>query len=91
MDHCLFVRTYFILIIGPQDLLVKSSEVTRSIVQKAVVVLARQPIFGPIRQKLAVITAAWFNEKDFTKLDILYVSLMKCFLGHTKPITVTDK
>jgi hypothetical protein len=56
-----------------QDLLVKSPDVTRSIVQKAVVVLARQPIFGPIRQKLAVITAAWFNEKDFTKLDILHV------------------
>lgn len=52
----------------------KSADVTRSIVQKAVVVLARQPIFGPIRQKLAVITAAWFNQKDFSKIDILYVS-----------------
>ncbi|CAO3692602.1 unnamed protein product [Umbelopsis ramanniana] len=58
--------------IASNDLLVKSPDVTRSIVQKAVVVLARQPIFGPIRQKLAVITAAWFNEKDFTKLDILH-------------------
>jgi hypothetical protein len=54
---------------------VKSEDVTRSIVQKAVVVLARQPIFGPIRQKLAVITAAWFNQKDFSKIDILYVSI----------------
>ncbi|KAH8554004.1 AVL9/DENND6 domain-containing protein [Umbelopsis sp. PMI_123] len=58
--------------IATKDLLVKSADVTRSIVQKAVVVLARQPIFGPIRQKLAIITGAWFNEKDFTKLDILY-------------------
>jgi hypothetical protein len=61
-----------------QDLLVKSADVTRSIVQKAVVVLARQPIFGPIRQKLAIITGAWFNEKDFTKLDILYVRMLIC-------------
>lgn len=69
---------------------------TRSIVQKAVVVLARQvclnmkgfdddgianisiytfkPIFGPLRQKLAVITSAWFNQRDFTQLGILHVS-----------------
>ncbi|KAG2174103.1 hypothetical protein INT43_004123 [Umbelopsis isabellina] len=58
--------------IASKDLTVKSADVTRSIVQKAVVVLARQPIFGPIRQKLAVITAAWFNQKDFSKIDILY-------------------
>lgn len=74
-------------------MLVKTPDITRSIVQKAVVVLARQvrskdilpqvrvfqhaflqPIFGPLRQKLAVITAAWFNQRDFTKLDILHVS-----------------
>ncbi|KAL0140934.1 transport protein Avl9-domain-containing protein [Mucor lusitanicus] len=58
--------------IASKDLLVKTPDITRSIVQKAVVVLARQPIFGPLRQKLAVITAAWFNQRDFTKLDILH-------------------
>ncbi|KAI8141594.1 transport protein Avl9-domain-containing protein [Fennellomyces sp. T-0311] len=58
--------------IAAKDLLVKTPDVTRSIVQKAVVILARQPIFGPLRQKLAVITSAWFNQKDFTQLDILY-------------------
>ncbi|KAI8092354.1 AVL9/DENND6 domain-containing protein [Gilbertella persicaria] len=58
--------------IAAKDLEVKTPDITRSIVQKAVVVLARQPIFGPLRQKLAVITAAWFNQKDFTKLEILY-------------------
>ncbi|KAG2212399.1 hypothetical protein INT47_001760, partial [Mucor saturninus] len=58
--------------IASKDLLVKTPDITRSIVQKAVVVLARQPIFGPLRQKLAVITASWFNQRDFTKLDILY-------------------
>ncbi|KAI9257847.1 AVL9/DENND6 domain-containing protein [Helicostylum pulchrum] len=60
--------------IPTKDLLVKTPDITRSIVQKAVVVLAKQPIFGPLRQKLAVITAAWFNQRDFTKLEILYVS-----------------
>ncbi|KAI9278184.1 transport protein Avl9-domain-containing protein [Phascolomyces articulosus] len=58
--------------IAAKDLLVTTPDVTRSIVQKAVVVLARQPIFGPLRQKLAVITSAWFNQKDFTQLGILY-------------------
>ncbi|ORZ09801.1 AVL9/DENND6 domain-containing protein [Absidia repens] len=58
--------------IPSKDLLVTTPDITRSIVQKAVVVLARQPIFGPLRQKLAMITAAWFNQKDFTQLDILY-------------------
>ncbi|KAI8329319.1 transport protein Avl9-domain-containing protein [Chlamydoabsidia padenii] len=58
--------------IPTKDLLVTTPDITRSIVQKAVVVLARQPIFGPLRQKLAMITAAWFNQKDFTQLGILY-------------------
>ncbi|KAI8069574.1 transport protein Avl9-domain-containing protein [Gongronella butleri] len=58
--------------IAAKDLHVKTPDITRSIVQKAIVVLARQPIFGPLQQKLAVITAAWFNQKDFTKLDMLY-------------------
>ncbi|CAO3609522.1 unnamed protein product [Cunninghamella blakesleeana] len=58
--------------IATKDLLVITPDITRSIVQKAVVVLARQPIFGPLRQKLAVITGAWFNQKDFTQLGILY-------------------
>ncbi|KAI8334480.1 AVL9/DENND6 domain-containing protein [Blakeslea trispora] len=60
--------------IAAKDLIVKTPDITRSTVQKAIVVLARQPIFGPLRQKLAVITAAWFSQKDFTKLDILQVS-----------------
>ncbi|KAI8991205.1 AVL9/DENND6 domain-containing protein [Mycotypha africana] len=59
--------------IPASDLEVKTPDITRSIVQKAVVVLAKQPIFGPLRQKLAVITAGWFNQRNFTKLDMLYV------------------
>lgn len=35
--------------IAASSLLVKDADVTRSIVQKAVVVLASKPLFGPIR------------------------------------------
>ncbi|KAG5638741.1 hypothetical protein H0H81_010551 [Sphagnurus paluster] len=52
-------------------LLVKAADVTRSTVQKAVVVLASKPVFGPIRAKLGVVTTALFNQKDFTDASIL--------------------
>ncbi|KAG0212691.1 late secretory pathway protein avl9 [Mortierella sp. NVP41] len=54
-----------------KDLVVKTDDVTRSSVQKAIVVLATQPIFGVLRQRLAVVTAAWFDQKDFTQTEIL--------------------
>ncbi|KAI0699962.1 transport protein Avl9-domain-containing protein, partial [Cerioporus squamosus] len=44
--------------ISSADLLVKGVDVTRSTVQKAVVVLATKPVFGPIRDRLGVITRA---------------------------------
>ncbi|KZT55479.1 hypothetical protein CALCODRAFT_437159, partial [Calocera cornea HHB12733] len=56
----------------------KAADVTRSTVQKAVVVLASKPIFGPIRDKLGVVTRAYFNQLDFAETDILvdfYASL----------------
>ncbi|KAJ7851670.1 transport protein Avl9-domain-containing protein [Mycena olivaceomarginata] len=57
--------------IAASALLVKMPDVTRSTVQKAVVVLASKPIFGPIRDKLGVVTTALFNQKDFTETAIL--------------------
>jgi len=47
------------------ELLNRPAEVTRSTIQKALVVLARKPVFGPIREKLGVVTRAWFLQKDF--------------------------
>ncbi|TRM63898.1 transport protein Avl9-domain-containing protein [Schizophyllum amplum] len=38
---------------------------------QAVVVLASKPIFGPIRDKLGVVTTALFHQRDFTDLSIL--------------------
>ncbi|GJE91600.1 late secretory pathway protein AVL9 [Phanerochaete sordida] len=53
------------------DLLVKDQDVTRSTVQKAVVVLASKPVFGPIRDRLGVVTKALFAQRDFTDMTIL--------------------
>ncbi|KAG1453127.1 hypothetical protein G6F56_007649 [Rhizopus delemar] len=69
-----------------KDLLVKTPDITRVIVQKAIVVLAKQPIFGPLREKLAISTASWFAQRDFTNLDILnelYINLTK---NYCRPI-----
>lgn len=56
----------------------KSSDVTRSMVQKAVVVIASQPVFGPVRDRLGVVTRAFFAQRDFGSTQILddfYLSL----------------
>lgn len=53
------------------QLTIKSSDITRSAVQKAVVVLARQPVFGPVRQKLGIVTGAYFAQTDLSDTSIL--------------------
>jgi hypothetical protein len=69
------------------NLLVRGSEVTRPTVQKAIVVAASKPIFGPIRSdfqtttlynltslvrdKLGVVTRAYFAQRDFSDTSIL--------------------
>ena len=47
------------------ELLNRPADVTRSTIQKALVVLARKPVFGPIREKLGVVTRAYFLQRDF--------------------------
>jgi hypothetical protein len=47
------------------DLVNRPADVTRSTIQKALVVLATKPVFGPIREKLGVVTRAWFLQHDF--------------------------
>ena len=52
----------------------KSEDVTRSAVQKAVVALTDRPgEFGRLREKLSVVTRAWFAQKDFRDMEILEV------------------
>jgi hypothetical protein len=50
----------------------RPADVTRSTVQKAVVVISDRPqCFGAIKAQLGVVTAAWFAQKDFTDIEIL--------------------
>lgn len=60
----------------------RPADVTRSSVQKSVILIARKPIFGPIREKLAVITRAFFLQADITDMTIienLYDNLRQMF------------
>jgi hypothetical protein len=58
--------------ISAKDLLNKEKDVTRSSVQKSVCVLSKIPLYGPLRAKLEVITQSYFNEKDFSKVEVLH-------------------
>ncbi|KKY22201.1 putative lalv9 family protein [Diplodia seriata] len=54
------------------ELINRPADVTRSVVQKAVVVISDSPQhFGHLREKLSVVTKAWFAQRDFTDLEIL--------------------
>ena len=43
----------------------------RSMVQKAIVILAMQPIFGPLRTKLGMVTRAFFAQRDLNNVKLL--------------------
>ncbi|KAI1356575.1 hypothetical protein F5Y01DRAFT_80675 [Xylaria sp. FL0043] len=54
------------------QLLVRPPDVTRSTVQKAVVVIEDTPqFFGMLRERLSVVTSAWFAQREFTDTEIL--------------------
>ena len=54
------------------QLLNRPADVTRSTVQKAVVVIADSPqAFGMLRERLSVVTNAWFAQREFTDVEIL--------------------
>ena len=54
------------------QLLVRPADVTRSTVQKAVVIIADSPqFFGLLRERLSVVTKAWFAQREFTDTEIL--------------------
>ncbi|KAH8421360.1 hypothetical protein KR009_002927 [Drosophila setifemur] len=61
----------------------RTADVTRSTVQKSVCVLARQPIYGYIEVKLALIADAFFDQGDFSVTELLvkaYHQLNACLL-----------
>ncbi|KAJ6444393.1 avl9 protein [Purpureocillium lavendulum] len=54
------------------QLIDRPADVTRSTVQKAVVVIADSPqFFGMLRERLSIVTQAWFAQRDFTDVEIL--------------------
>ncbi|XP_064456810.1 late secretory pathway protein AVL9 homolog [Ornithodoros turicata] len=57
--------------INAEKLLHRGSDITRSSVQKSVCVLSRLPLFGLIQAKLQLVTHAYFEERDFSKVSLL--------------------
>lgn len=57
--------------ISTADLKYKSEDITRSSVQKAVCALLKTPIFGYIEVKLTLIAQTFFEQGDFSNVDIL--------------------
>ncbi|KAF2472944.1 LAlv9 family protein-like protein [Lindgomyces ingoldianus] len=54
------------------QLINRPPDVTRSTVQKAVVVISDSPQhFGAVKAKLGAVTGAWFAQRDFTDLEIM--------------------
>ncbi|QIX01031.1 hypothetical protein AMS68_006548 [Peltaster fructicola] len=60
------------------ELLFRPVDVTRSAVQKAVVAITDRPQdFSALREKLSIVTRAWFAQKDFRDIEILQVALSR--------------
>ncbi|KAI9342940.1 transport protein Avl9-domain-containing protein [Obelidium mucronatum] len=73
------------------ELLTKTADLTRSTIQKALVVLATEPILGSVRTKLGLVTQAFFGQRDFSKMDIvetLYTSLNMSIGTHVSDSTL---
>lgn len=61
------IASFFFL----QNLINKSADITRGTVQKSVCILSMLPLYGLINAKLELITHAYFDERDFTKVTLL--------------------
>ena len=57
--------------INASDLVTRDAEVTRTTVQKSVCILSRLPLYGFLKQKLNLITQAYFQQKNFQNVLIL--------------------
>lgn len=66
-----------------EKLKIRTADMTRSTVQKSIVVLARLPIYGYIEVKLSLIADAFFEKGDFSCTELLikaYQQLNACLL-----------
>ncbi|XP_045168814.2 late secretory pathway protein AVL9 homolog [Mercenaria mercenaria] len=57
--------------IDAKELKIKTDDITRSTVQKSVCVLSNLPLYGLIQAKLELITHAYFQELDFSRVSLL--------------------
>lgn len=76
--------------IRSDELLSRDKDVTRSTVQKAIVVVSYEPIFGQIKDKLSIVTNAFFLQKDFSDRQIiksLYESLKAIYVSNSNSNT----
>ncbi|CAI5444659.1 unnamed protein product [Caenorhabditis angaria] len=80
-DKCVFGLSCYRQI-DANELLHRPDDVTRTSVQKSVVVITRIPLFGALKAKLEVITQAYFEQRDFAKVEVLaqmYTNLCDIF------------
>jgi len=73
--------------ISSDQLINKTPDITRSTVQKAVLVITQKPLFGSIREKLNVVTQTFFEQKDFSKMEILSEFYANLNEQISKPLT----
>lgn len=67
----------------------RTPDITRGTVQKSVCVLSRLPLYGHIQVKMALITHAYFDEGDFSKVSLLedtYHHLNSVLLQNESPL-----
>ncbi|KOC69142.1 Late secretory pathway protein AVL9 like protein [Habropoda laboriosa] len=65
----------------------RTSDITRGTVQKSVCVLSTLPLYGHIQVKMALITHAYFEEGDFSKVSLLedtYHHLNSCMSSESQ-------
>lgn len=76
--------------IAANELINKAADVTRATVQKSVCVLSRYPVFGVIQAKMELITHAYFDERDFSKVSLLEETYRNLNAGLTHTILETQ-
>lgn len=57
--------------LNASELVDKSNDITRSIVQKSVVMISRYPITIQLREKLSIITKSFFLQKNFNDKSVI--------------------
>lgn len=77
--------------IDSAELLYRPEEVTRSAVQKALVVITDEPqSFSALREKLSAVTRAWFAQRDFRDVEILEVGQWSPACGRRRCLTMSN-